>query len=104
MPAAIVLPPADVTQWAQGRKPDLSLREIGAVLLIGVSTAFLAAERRSRDQGIQWIAGSGGLWSAGWLRLPVSCAPDGFGAVVSTTFSRSPIRQSLILQRDPVLQ
>ena len=37
---------------------SVRLREIGAVLLIGVSTAFLAAERRSRDQGIQWIAGS----------------------------------------------
>ena len=37
-----------------------------AVLLIGVSTAFFAADRMSRDQRIQWTAGSiggaVGLW------------------------------------------
>ena len=31
---------------------------VSAVLLIGVSTAFFAADRMSRDQRIQWTAGS----------------------------------------------
>ena len=45
---------------AKGGESSKSLDVIlvSAVLLIGVSTAFFAADRMSRDQRIQWTAGS----------------------------------------------